>query len=55
MGVHGRPWEISRALAGQWVQLVRIEQRILVYYCRTLVRELDLDLERSTAVSRWRL
>jgi len=33
---------ISRALAGEWVQLVRIEQRVLVYYCRTLVRELDL-------------
>jgi len=40
--IQGRRWEISRALAGQWVQLIRIESRILVYYCRTLVRELDL-------------
>lgn len=39
--VDGRNWMISRALGGEWVQLVRIEQRILVYYCRTLVRELD--------------
>lgn len=43
--------EISRALAGEWVQLIRIENRILVYYCRTLVRELDLLHQRSTAVN----
>ena len=48
-----RPWEISRALAGQWVQIVRIEGRALVYYCRSLVRELDLVTQRSTAVDRW--
>ena len=49
----GRSWGISRALAGQWVQLIRVEQRILVYYCRSLVRELDLATQRSTAVDRW--
>jgi transposase InsO family protein len=49
----GRRWEISRALAGEWVQLVRLEGRILVYYCRSLVRELDLTHQRSTAVDRW--
>ena len=51
--VQGRQWEISRALAGEWVQLVRIEERMLVYYCRSLVRELDLLTQRSTAVDRW--
>jgi hypothetical protein len=45
--VAGRRWEISRALAGEWVKLVRLEQRILVYYCRSLVRELDLSHQRS--------
>jgi hypothetical protein len=30
-------------LAGEWVKLVRLEQRIRVYYCRSLVRELDLS------------
>ncbi len=40
----GRSWEISRALAGEWVQL---------NYCRSLVRELDLAHQRSTAVDRW--
>ncbi len=49
----GRRWEISRALAGEWVKLVRLEGRILVYYCRSLVRELDLTHQRSTAVDRW--
>jgi transposase InsO family protein len=51
--VEGHSWEISRALAGEWVQLVRVEQRILVYYCRSVVRELDLVTQRSTAVDRW--
>jgi hypothetical protein len=53
LNVEGRSWEISRALAGERVQLIRVEQRILVYYCRSLVRELDLPTHRSTAVDRW--
>jgi transposase InsO family protein len=48
-----RGWEISRALAGEWVQVVRVDGRALVYYCRSLVRELDLVTQRSTAVDRW--
>ena len=46
-------WGISRALAGQWVQVVRVDGRALVYYCRSLVRELDQLTQRSTAVDRW--
>jgi len=49
----GRRWEISRALAGECVQVVRVDGRVLVYYCRSLVRELDLVTQRSTAVDRW--
>jgi transposase InsO family protein len=48
-----RRWDISRALAGEWVQVVRVDERVLVYYCRSLVRELDLVTQRSTAVDRW--
>ncbi len=48
-----RRWEISYALAGQWVELVRTEQRVLVYHCRTLIRELNLASQRSLAVHRW--
>lgn len=51
--VQGRTWEISRSLAGEWVQLIRIEQRVLVYYCRSVVRELDLAAQRSTSADRW--
>jgi hypothetical protein len=51
--VKGRRWEISKALAGEWVQLIRMGERILVYYCRSLVRELDPPHQRSTAVDRW--
>jgi len=49
----GNGWEISRALAGEWVQVVRVDGRALVYYCRSLIRELDLVTQRSTAVDRW--
>jgi len=48
-----RRWEISRALAGERVQVLRTDGRVLVYYCRSLVRELDLVTQRSTAVDRW--
>jgi len=41
MTLAGRRWEISKTLAGEWVQLIRIRERILVGYCRSLVRELD--------------
>lgn len=51
--VEGRRWEISRALVGEWVQLIRLEEKILVYYCRSLVRELDQLSHRSYAVDRW--
>ena len=48
-----RRWDISLALAGQSVQLVRIGERVLVYHCRTVIRELNLASQRSTAVERW--
>jgi hypothetical protein len=48
----GRNWNISQALAGNWVQLIQLEERVQVYYCNTLIRELDLALQRSTIVER---
>ncbi len=47
-----RWWKINQALAGERVGLVWIEQRVLIYYCRTLVRDIDLAEQRSTAVDR---
>ena len=53
MKLDGRNWNISQALAGEWVQLIQLEERVQVYYCNTLIRELDLALQRSTIVERW--
>ena len=49
----GRGWNIGQALRREWVQLLRLEDRVQVYYCRTLIRELDLAIQRSTSVERW--
>ncbi len=51
--LHGNRRKISGALRGEWVQLERLDQRVLVYYCRTLIREPDLGTQRSIAVERW--
>jgi transposase InsO family protein len=46
-------WKIGKAFSGERVQIVEVEQRTQVYYCNTLVRELDLKIQRSTIVERW--
>ncbi len=48
--VNGRKWQVAGALAGQRVQLNRIGQRVLIFYGRTPIRELDLAGEGSTIV-----
>jgi transposase InsO family protein len=50
----GIRWKIAKALIGESVQLERVGQRVLVFYCRTLIRELDLQNQSSIAVQRWR-
>jgi hypothetical protein len=47
--LEGRWWQVSEALAGEAVRLERIAGRVLVHYCQTLVREIDLLEQRSTA------
>jgi transposase InsO family protein len=54
LDAYGVRWKIAQALAGEWVQLERVGERVLVYYCRTLVRELDLQSRASLVVHRWR-
>jgi transposase InsO family protein len=46
-------WRVSQALAGESVRLERVGERILLYYCSTLVRQLDRSVQRSTRVERW--
>jgi len=45
-------WRIGRALSGEWVRIVDLADRLHVYYCNTLIRELDLGAHRSTIVER---
>jgi transposase InsO family protein len=49
--LEGRRWQVSGPLAGQRVHLVRKDHRVLVFYCRTLIRELD---KNPTVKDVWR-
>ena len=51
--VHERTYRIAKSLVGQRVRLVEVEDRYLVYYCNTLIRELDPANGRSTIVDRY--
>jgi len=48
----GRRWEISRALRHQLVGLERIEQRLLIHFCNTAVREIDLRTGKMSPLQR---
>ena len=54
LDAYGARWSISGALCGERVQLERVGSRALVYYCRTLIRELDLQKQSTVAVQRYR-
>jgi transposase InsO family protein len=49
----GRKWKISKALTGEWVQVVATGQRWMIFYCATLVREIDPLIQCSTIVEHW--
>ncbi len=51
--VAGRSWKIGRALSGERVRIQPTQGRLLVYFCSTLIRELDPVIQRSTMVERW--
>jgi hypothetical protein len=51
LDIRGQKWRVSKTLAGE-VQVVKVEQRMLVFYCNTLIRELDSETHRSTIVER---
>ncbi len=53
LDIKGQKWRVSKALSGEWVRVVTVEQRMMVFYCTTLIRELDPGLQRSTIVERW--
>jgi len=51
--LHGQRWEISKALARERVRLIRLHGRILVYYCNSLLKEIDLLSQHISTVERW--
>ena len=53
LDIQGQKWKVSKSLAGERVQVVRVEQRMMVFYCATLIRELDPGIQRSKIVERW--
>lgn len=53
LDIRGKKWRVSQTLAGERVQVVRVEQRMLVFYCNTLIRELDSGSQRSNIIERW--
>jgi transposase InsO family protein len=48
--VHGHSYFVSRAFIGQNVQLQFLEDTVLVWFCRTLVREFNLQTRASHSV-----
>jgi transposase InsO family protein len=50
VSLRGQSYFVSRALIGQNVQLEYLQNRLLVWFCRTLVREFDLQSGMSYAV-----
>ena len=53
LDIKNRKWKVSKALAGERVQVVPLEGRMLVFYCTTLLRELDPGIPRSKIIERW--
>ena len=47
ISLHGHSYFVSRALIGQHVQINFLDQRAVVYFCKTPVRELDLTTGSS--------
>ena len=48
-----RKWRIGKTLAGERVLIKPVEERLLVFYCSTLVREIDPSTEHATIVDHW--
>jgi hypothetical protein len=46
--VKGRKWKTSKALCGEWVHSVALEQCVLVYDCATQLREVDVRIQTQS-------
>jgi transposase InsO family protein len=52
LGFNGQRWEIGGALRRQTVGLEQIGDRVIVYFCHTAIRELDLRTGTNCLISR---
>ena len=50
--LNNQVWHISRALVRQTVALERIQDRVLVFFCNSLVADINLATQRTTRVVR---
>jgi transposase InsO family protein len=50
IGLRGEVYFVSRSLIGEKVQLQFLEDRVLVWFCRTLVREFNLQTKTSLPI-----
>lgn len=51
--IKDRRWRIGKTLAGERVWIQPVQNRYLIYFCNTLIRELDPAMNRSTIVDRF--
>jgi transposase InsO family protein len=51
--IHEQPYRVSKALVGERVRILPVENRYLIYYCNTLIREIDPAMSRSTIIERF--
>jgi transposase InsO family protein len=51
--IHDQSYRIAKSLIGERVHVVCAEQRYLIYYCNTLIRELEPATSRSTVIERF--
>ena len=51
--IKDQPYRIAKSLVGERVRILPVEDRYLVYYCNTLIREIDPATKRSTIVDRF--
>ena len=51
--IHDQSYRITKSLIGERVHIVPVEDRFLVYYCTTLIREIHPTTKRSTIVDRF--
>lgn len=51
--IHDQSYPIAKSLIGERVHVVSAEERYLIYYCNTLIRELNPATKRSTIIEQF--